>query len=173
MSFTQKGVPHEQFSAYHQVPAGSPGSAPHRCNRQPVRRGLPSQTALGNHAEDFIADDHLASLLSRPADRQQVRDVIAKSLDKQPLTVAEAAVLMSATEPDLIAEIFEAAQAQEGRVRTPDRALRAFVHRQPLRERLQATAGSAGRIARPFGGRSTWPRCASRSRLSKTAATSG
>jgi 2-iminoacetate synthase len=73
-------------------------------------RGLPSQTALGNHAEDFIADDHLASLLSRPADRQQVRDVIAKSLDKQPLTVAEAAVLISATEPDLIAEIFEAAR---------------------------------------------------------------
>ena len=72
-----------------------------------------------------------------PADRHQVRDVIAKSLDKQPLTVAEAAVLDGATEPDLIAEIFEAARAQEGRVRTTDRAFRAFVHRQPLRERLR------------------------------------
>ena len=137
------------------------------------RRGLPSQTALGTHAEDFIDDNHLAGLLLKPADREQVREVIAKSLEKQPLSVAETAVLISATEPELIDEIFEAAQAQAGCLRPPDRAFRSFVHRQLLRERLQLLRVPPVEPSRPFGGRSIWPRYASRSRLSKIAATSG
>ena len=40
----------------------------------------------------------------------EVRDVIAKSLAKQPLTVEETAVLLAADEPELVEEIFDAAR---------------------------------------------------------------
>jgi 2-iminoacetate synthase len=62
-------------------------------------------------AMDFIHDAHLAGLLeSGPADAARVREVIAKSLAKQPLAVEETAVLLRATDADLVEEIFEAAR---------------------------------------------------------------
>ena len=64
--------------------------------RRPASRaGLPRQTELGPHAEDFINDDALSRLLGRPSDRRQVRDVIAKSMAKEPLEVAETAALLA------------------------------------------------------------------------------
>ncbi len=89
---------------------------PHGARRAPAgasgtkRRGMPRQDQLGSHAEDFIDDARLTALLDRPAAPAQVREVIAKSLEKQPLDVHETAVLLNATEPDLVHEIFEAAR---------------------------------------------------------------
>ena len=66
---------------------------------------------LTEGATDFIDDARLARLLKAPApDSKRVRDVIAKSLAKQALTLEEAAVLLTASQPDLVEEIFEAAR---------------------------------------------------------------
>jgi 2-iminoacetate synthase len=66
---------------------------------------------LSEGATDFIDDAYLTSLIDngRP-DVGQVRDVIAKSLAKEHLSVEETAVLLAADDPDLISEIFEAAR---------------------------------------------------------------
>ena len=45
-----------------------------------------------------------------PADRARVRDIIAKSMAKQPLAVEETAVLLAADQPELVDEIFDAAR---------------------------------------------------------------
>lgn len=65
---------------------------------------------LSREARDFINDDALHGLLDRPADRNQVREILAKSLSKQALSVAETAVLINASDPDLVEEIFEGAR---------------------------------------------------------------
>ena len=52
---------------------------------------------------------------STPA-RSLVREVIAKSLEKHPLSVEETAVLLAASDPDSIDEIFEAARELKQRV---------------------------------------------------------
>jgi 2-iminoacetate synthase len=65
---------------------------------------------LSDCACDFIDESHLESLLDDPADAVEVRDVIAKSLAKEPLTEAETAVLLNADSPELIEEIFAAAR---------------------------------------------------------------
>ena len=46
---------------------------------------------LSANAHDFIDEAQLLSLLDRPADARQVRDIIAKSMAKEPLQVAETA----------------------------------------------------------------------------------
>jgi 2-iminoacetate synthase len=76
----------------------------------PARRGMPRQGDLGAHAEDFIDDAHLSALIGRRADPGQVRAIIAKSLEKQPLDIVETAVLLNADQPELVEEIFEAAR---------------------------------------------------------------
>ncbi len=66
---------------------------------------------LSTHAEDFIDDDHLNNLLEMDdPDPQRVRDVIARGMDKEPLTVEETAVLLRASDPGLVEEIFDAAR---------------------------------------------------------------
>jgi 2-iminoacetate synthase len=65
---------------------------------------------LSDGACDFIDESRLDDLLDRPADASAVRDVIAKSLAKEPLTETETAVLLNATSPDLVEEIFAAAR---------------------------------------------------------------
>jgi 2-iminoacetate synthase len=65
----------------------------------------------GQGAVDFIHDARLESLIQAgPPETARVRDVIAKSLAKQALTVEEAAVLVGAIDPALVEEIFEAAR---------------------------------------------------------------
>ncbi len=75
-----------------------------------TRLKLPELT-LSHGAVDFIEDARIEALLteSRP-DAARVRAVIAKSLAKQALSVAETAVLVGATTPELQEEIFEAAR---------------------------------------------------------------
>jgi len=67
-------------------------------------------TKLSQNGYDFIDDEHLNGLLDRRVDAVEVRDVIAKSMAKQPLAVEETAVLLSADRPELIEAIFDAAR---------------------------------------------------------------
>jgi len=65
---------------------------------------------LGANAVDFIDEDHLHSLIAQaPPDAGRVREIIAKALAKNALTVEETASLLAA-EGDLVEEIFDAAR---------------------------------------------------------------
>jgi 2-iminoacetate synthase len=76
-----------------------------------------SEMKLSPHAADFIDDDALESLLTGPApDVQRIRDIVAKSLDKQALSVEETAQLLRADEPELVEEIFAAARELKRKV---------------------------------------------------------
>ena len=77
---------------------------------------LPKLT-LSDGAVDFIDDARLTDLVnvSRP-DAAAVRDVIARSMEKQPLSVEQTAVLLAADQPELVEEIFEAARELKRRV---------------------------------------------------------
>jgi len=71
---------------------------------------LPVMT-VSEDATDFIDEGRLTGLLktARP-DAGRVRDVIAKSLSKAPLTVEETTALLVVEDRDLVEEIFEAAR---------------------------------------------------------------
>jgi 2-iminoacetate synthase len=71
---------------------------------------------LSQSGYDFIDDAYLESLLVGSAEASQVRDVIAKSLAKEPLTVEEAAVLLRTQNPELVEEIFAAARELKEKV---------------------------------------------------------
>jgi len=79
-------------------------------------RALADMT-LSDGAVDFVDDAHLEALVAgaRP-DPVRVREVIAKSLAKEALTVEETAALLATTDPDLVEEIFEAARDLKRRV---------------------------------------------------------
>ncbi len=62
-------------------------------------------------AVDFIDDARLTAVLEGgPPDPAQVREVIAKSLAKEALSVEETALLVRATQPELVEEVFETAR---------------------------------------------------------------
>ncbi len=66
---------------------------------------------LSKHAVDFIDDAKLDSLCKGiREDKVRVREVVAKSMEKKPLSVDETAVLLSAESPELVEEIFNAAR---------------------------------------------------------------
>jgi 2-iminoacetate synthase len=65
---------------------------------------------LSRSGFDFIDEQHLNGLLDRQAEPSEVRDIIAKSLSKQPLSVEETAALLAVSEPALVEEIFNAAR---------------------------------------------------------------
>jgi 2-iminoacetate synthase len=65
----------------------------------------------------FIDSDELWGLINtKPATKDQVRDVIAKSLDKNRLTLAETAILINASDPELIEEIKNGARTLKEKV---------------------------------------------------------
>ncbi len=69
-----------------------------------------SSTKLSSTAVDFIDEPALEALLQRNASSEEVRDVIAKSLSKEPLSVGETATLLAADDPELVEQIFHAAR---------------------------------------------------------------
>ncbi len=69
-----------------------------------------SSTKLSSTAVDFIDEPALEALLQRTASSEEVRDVIAKSLSKEPLSVGETATLLAADDPELVEQIFHAAR---------------------------------------------------------------
>jgi 2-iminoacetate synthase len=79
---------------------------------------LPLSKTLSQHAEDFIDDAHLEKLAGAAdlVDVGRLREVIAKALDKQALTVEETAVLLHARDPELREEVFAAARDLKQRV---------------------------------------------------------
>jgi 2-iminoacetate synthase len=68
------------------------------------------RTKLSSAGFDFIDEPYLSDLLARQTAKAEVRDVLAKSMAKEPLTVEEAAALLTATDPDAIEAIFQAAR---------------------------------------------------------------
>lgn len=65
----------------------------------------------------FIDPDEIWEILNETkADRKSVREVIAKSLEKNRLTLRETAILINASDPDLIEEIKEGARELKKRV---------------------------------------------------------
>lgn len=73
--------------------------------------------SLSKYAVDFIDDERLSSALRCVSpDPPRVREVIAKSLAKEPLQIEETATLLAADAPDLVEEIFEAARDLKKRV---------------------------------------------------------
>lgn len=73
---------------------------------------IPTQQRLTKHASDFIHDDVIHGLLDTPDanDEYRIREIIAKSMEKQALTVEETAALVATTDPDLVESMFEAAR---------------------------------------------------------------
>ena len=96
-----------------------------------------NKNKLSRSGYDFIDEEHLHGLLDRPAEPGEVRDIIAKSLAKQPLAVEETAVLLAADGAGVGRADFRRRPAVETRrVRQPDRVVRPVVRRQRLHERL-------------------------------------
>ncbi len=103
--------------------------------------GVVDRSQLSTHATDFIDEPVLNGLLLRKTDAAEVRDVIAKSLAKEPLTLEETAALLAADAPELIeADLRSRTPAQTRRLRQPHRALRTALRRQRVRQRLRTTA---------------------------------
>jgi 2-iminoacetate synthase len=72
--------------------------------------GLPAME-LSRGSIDFIKDEYFTQLLRGPQpDRKQVQEIIAKSLDKQPLTVEETSVLLRTDDPGLLDDVFQTAR---------------------------------------------------------------
>jgi len=71
---------------------------------------------LSRNGMDFIDDTKLHGLLSKPSDPAQVREIVAKSLEKKALTVEETAVLVNTNEPELLETMFEAARELKRKV---------------------------------------------------------
>ena len=65
---------------------------------------------LSPAAIDFIDEPYLFSLLEHGAEPAEVRDIIAKSLAKEPLSLEETATLLTVEQPELVEELFEAAR---------------------------------------------------------------
>ena len=79
-------------------------------------RALAAMT-LSEDAVDFIDDACLEALLAdAPPDAGLVRDIIAKSLSMQALSVEQTAVLLRAEEPERVEEIFAAARELKRKV---------------------------------------------------------
>ncbi|MDP6543386.1 MAG: [FeFe] hydrogenase H-cluster radical SAM maturase HydG [Phycisphaerae bacterium] len=70
-----------------------------------------ASSALSNGAVDFIDEDRLSGLLAAaPPAPGEVREIIAKSLAKEPLSLDETSALLRCEEPELVEEIFHAAR---------------------------------------------------------------
>ena len=68
------------------------------------------RTQLSQSARDFIDSDRFHELLADPISPEAIDDVIAKSMQKEPLTIEETAALLKADDPALIERIFDAAR---------------------------------------------------------------
>ncbi|MFP4053149.1 MAG: [FeFe] hydrogenase H-cluster radical SAM maturase HydG [Phycisphaerae bacterium] len=79
---------------------------------------MPMDTnTLSENATDFINDGYIEGLLrGTPPEPQRVRDIVAKGLDKQPLSVEETAELLLTEDRDLVEEIFQAARDLKNKV---------------------------------------------------------
>ena len=81
------------------------------------RKYPPWKKTLSQHPENFINIEYLEGLLTAPQpDAARVREIVAKSLNKEALSVEETAALLRADSPELIEEIFNAARTLKRQV---------------------------------------------------------
>jgi len=72
---------------------------------------------ISKNAVDFITDDHLTGLLKiAPPQANNVREIIAKSLSKEWLSLEETATLLRVEDPEMVEEIFDAARRLKRKV---------------------------------------------------------
>jgi 2-iminoacetate synthase len=71
---------------------------------------LPDMNTLSESGVDFVDEPLFESLLKRKADPGRIREIIAKSKNKEALAVEETAALLNADEPELIEQIFDTAR---------------------------------------------------------------
>jgi 2-iminoacetate synthase len=72
---------------------------------------------LSKYSQDFIDDAYFERFLSKQAQSKAlVRDIIAKALSKQALTVEETSVLVAVDDKDMLEEIFNAARELKQKV---------------------------------------------------------
>ena len=66
---------------------------------------------LSKNFKDFINDDAIEKLVKESkSDLKAVREIIAKSMNKEPLTVEETAILLAVEDKELLEEIYDAAR---------------------------------------------------------------
>ncbi|MDR0521278.1 MAG: [FeFe] hydrogenase H-cluster radical SAM maturase HydG [Planctomycetaceae bacterium] len=71
---------------------------------------LPDMTRLSGSGIDFVDEPLFENLLTQKTGSGQIKEIIAKSKNKEALTVEETAVLLNADEPELIEQIFDTAR---------------------------------------------------------------
>ncbi|MBN1908599.1 MAG: [FeFe] hydrogenase H-cluster radical SAM maturase HydG [Pirellulales bacterium] len=71
---------------------------------------IADKTDFSTSANDFIDEGRLHGLLDRKTDDAELRDVIAKSMAKEPLALEETAVLLAADALEQVEAIFDAAR---------------------------------------------------------------
>jgi 2-iminoacetate synthase len=76
----------------------------------PTRMSTIAVRTLSTSGRDFIDEPRFEQLLAGKTPPGRVRDVIAKSLAKEPLDVEETAALVAADEPEQVEAIFDAAR---------------------------------------------------------------
>ena len=65
---------------------------------------------LSDSASDFIDEGLFQSLIERPVSQEELSAVIAKSMAKEALSLAETAVLLTADDEESCQQIYEAAR---------------------------------------------------------------
>ena len=73
-------------------------------------RKLSDMKSYSKSGTDFIDEAKFDALLQMRPDAKHVREIIAKSMEKKPLTLDETAQLLAADSPELVEEIFDAAR---------------------------------------------------------------
>ena len=71
---------------------------------------LADMTKLSESGVDFVDEAVFEELLKRKSDPGRIREIIAKSKNKEALTVEETAALLNADETDLVEQIFDTAR---------------------------------------------------------------
>ena len=71
---------------------------------------LPNGDPLSESGIDFVDEPLFEDLLSRKADAGYIREIIAKSKNKEALALEETAALLNADEPELVEQIFDTAR---------------------------------------------------------------
>ena len=71
---------------------------------------LSEMNQLSTNARDFVDEPLFESLLNQKTDAGRIREIIAKSKNKEALTLDETAALLNADEPELIEQIFDTAR---------------------------------------------------------------
>ena len=71
---------------------------------------LPDMNQLSENGIDFVDEPLFENLLKRKADAGHIREIIAKSKNKEALTLDETAALLNADEQEFVEQIFETAR---------------------------------------------------------------